>query len=192
MKGSRAIVSFDKSFSDQPHLKVVGELLSHVFGVPKNHPKSKPFIDHIYNFSFISGLIVFRHYQIFNKHSEKRFDQLELVEIGPRISLNVLKIFDGCLSGKVLYSNEFFLNPDQKTMLKKRVQDMAAMQKVIKKKVNKEITKNIKQPEDELMMMFGEEAEEPRKSREEPKRKGKGTRVLKEKPEKQKKSKGRF
>lgn len=64
LKYSRAVVSFDKSFDDEPHLQIYKEILTDSFGVPKNHPKSKPFIDHMFCFYWVDNRIWFRHYQV--------------------------------------------------------------------------------------------------------------------------------
>lgn len=37
---------FDAAFESAPHLKVMKEVLTHVFCTPKGHRKSKPFLDH--------------------------------------------------------------------------------------------------------------------------------------------------
>lgn len=64
LKYSRAVVSFDKSFDEEPHLQIYKEILTDSFGVPKNHPKSKPFIDHMFCFYWVDNRIWFRHYQV--------------------------------------------------------------------------------------------------------------------------------
>jgi len=68
LKFSRPILSFDKNFDDKskPHLQLAKELLSNVFNTPKNHPKSKPFVDHVISFMYYDGRIWFRNYQILN------------------------------------------------------------------------------------------------------------------------------
>ena len=66
LKGSRPLLSFDKSFGSKPQLKLIKELLVHAFGTPRNHPKSKPFYDHIFSFSFSGGRVWFRNYQFLN------------------------------------------------------------------------------------------------------------------------------
>lgn len=68
LKYSRPFLSFDGSFDDpeKPHLQLCKELLAQTFNTPKNHPKSKPFIDHVISFNVYDGKIWFRHYQILN------------------------------------------------------------------------------------------------------------------------------
>ncbi len=52
MKGSRPILSFDKSFDAMDHLKLVKHVLIDVFGTPRGHPKSKPFVDRVMGFYY--------------------------------------------------------------------------------------------------------------------------------------------
>lgn len=107
---SRPFVSFDGSFDDPetPHLGLCKELLSQAFNTPKNHPKSKPFIDHVISFNYYDGKIWFRNYQVLNQ-DEKMFratddiEQLVLIEIGPRFTLTPIKAFDGSLGGEALW-----------------------------------------------------------------------------------------
>ena len=62
LKYSRPLLSFDGAFDSEPHLKLIKEMLVHVFNTPKNHPKSKPFIDHVISFNYFSGKVFFRVY----------------------------------------------------------------------------------------------------------------------------------
>jgi ribosome biogenesis protein BRX1 len=94
LKGSRPILSFDKLFEETPHYSLLRELFTQVaalcvkethmlheplcaqvFSTPCYHPKSKPFIDHIFNFSIFDNRIWFRNYQIVEEDTS-------LVEIG--------------------------------------------------------------------------------------------------------------
>ncbi|KAL3914911.1 MAG: hypothetical protein SGILL_005890 [Bacillariaceae sp.] len=52
MKGSRPILTFDESFGRLGHLKLLKELFTDVFGTPRGHPKSKPFVDRIMAFYY--------------------------------------------------------------------------------------------------------------------------------------------
>ena len=53
MKGSRPILSFDAAFtSGPPHLRVLQYLFTDVFGTPRGHPKSKPFVDRVMAFYY--------------------------------------------------------------------------------------------------------------------------------------------
>ena len=61
MKGSRPILSFDSAFdSEDPelaHLKIVRHVMMDVFGTPRGHPKSKPFVDRVMAFYYGDGKV---------------------------------------------------------------------------------------------------------------------------------------
>jgi ribosome biogenesis protein BRX1 len=120
LKGSRPLLVFDPSFEDtaKPHLNLIKELFTQVFGTPKGHPKSKPFIDHVFCFYYIDSRIWFRNYQIVmdpettgGRKVEKR-DPV-LVEIGPRFVLNPIRIFAGSFGGLSLWDNGQYVSPNQ-------------------------------------------------------------------------------
>ncbi|KAL9090160.1 MAG: hypothetical protein Q9165_005440 [Trypethelium subeluteriae] len=75
LKGSRSILNFDSRLSttETPHLPLIRELLTHVFGVPKTSRKVKPFVDHIMCFTYLEGRIWVRNYQI--SETEPRNDK---------------------------------------------------------------------------------------------------------------------
>jgi ribosome biogenesis protein BRX1 len=52
MKGSRPVLSFDDSFDRLGHLKLLKELFIDIFGTPRGHPKSKPFVDRVMAFYY--------------------------------------------------------------------------------------------------------------------------------------------
>ena len=52
MKGSRPILTFDESFESQGHLRLLKSLFTDVFGTPRGHPKSKPFVDRVMGFYY--------------------------------------------------------------------------------------------------------------------------------------------
>ncbi|KAG9659050.1 Brix-domain-containing protein, partial [Aureobasidium melanogenum] len=64
LKGSRPILSFDSTFESAPHLKLIKELLTQTFGVPKGARKTKPFVDHVMAFTVADGKVWTRVYQI--------------------------------------------------------------------------------------------------------------------------------
>ena len=66
LKFSRPLLSFDKGFEASPHTRLIKEMLHQIFNTPKNHPKSKPFIDHVLSFNMHENKIWFRAYQIMN------------------------------------------------------------------------------------------------------------------------------
>ena len=129
LRFSRPLVSFDSAFDDpeRPHLQLMKKMLSHVFNTPKNHPKSKPFIDHVISFNYLNNCVWFRHYQILNQQEEQftaddDIDKLTLIEIGPRFCLNPIKLFDGSMGGETLWKNEHFVTPTQERVQKKKTE----------------------------------------------------------------------
>ena len=116
IKYSRPILSFDKSFDSQPHLQLIKTLLLSTFNSPRGHPKTKPFYDHIISFCNVNDQIFVRNYQILNDLKEKftnedKEDGINLMEIGPRFTLNLIRIFDGVVGGKTLYLNNNYMSP---------------------------------------------------------------------------------
>ncbi|KAE8636534.1 hypothetical protein XENTR_v10003032 [Xenopus tropicalis] len=63
LKGSRPILSFDPAFDRDPHYALLKELLTQIFGTPRYHPRSQPFVDHVFTFSIADNRIWFRNYQ---------------------------------------------------------------------------------------------------------------------------------
>lgn len=154
LKGSRAVLSFDAAFDDTPHLKLLKEMFTQIFGTPMGHPKSKPFIDHVITFSLIDDKILFRNYQIVDKsRSEKEVmrdvqkqteGSHELLEIGPRFVLNPVKIFGGSFGGQTIYANANYQTPNKTRQLeKKRKGNRFANRLEAKRKVNKRKAQNV-------------------------------------------------
>lgn len=104
LKGSRPLLSFDENFTSNPHYALLKELFTQIFGVPNQHPKSKPFFDHVYSFSVLDNRIWFRNYQILTEDGG-------LAEIGPRFVLNPVKIFAGSFGGETLWDNPHYISP---------------------------------------------------------------------------------
>ncbi|GAB1608364.1 ribosome biogenesis protein BRX1 homolog [Argonauta hians] len=106
LKGSRPLLSFDQTFDSEPHWKLLKELFVQIFGTPNQHPKSQPFIDHIFSFSVLDNRIWFRNYSV--------TDELgSLVEIGPRFVLNPVRIFEGSFCKSCLYVNPHYRSPNE-------------------------------------------------------------------------------
>ncbi|XP_044148647.1 ribosome biogenesis protein BRX1 homolog [Bufo gargarizans] len=105
LKGSRPLLSFDPAFDRDPYLTVLKELFIQIFGTPRYHPKSQPFVDHVFTFSVADKRIWFRNYQIIEEDAS-------LVEIGPRFVLNLIKIFKGSFGGPTLYENAHYQSPN--------------------------------------------------------------------------------
>ena len=116
IKYSRPLLSFDKSFDQKEHLKLLKEMFIQTFNSPKGHPKTKPFYDHQICFYNIDNQIFIRVYQILNEIKEKftnadQEDKIQLLEIGPRFSLKLIRIFNDSLGGKTLYLNKNYIAP---------------------------------------------------------------------------------
>eukprot|EP01064_Diplonema_japonicum_P025439 TRINITY_DN36865_c0_g1_i1.p1 TRINITY_DN36865_c0_g1~~TRINITY_DN36865_c0_g1_i1.p1 ORF type:complete len:287 (+),score=81.27 TRINITY_DN36865_c0_g1_i1:42-902(+) len=114
LKGSRPVLSFDKAFSEQPELQVLRALLTQAFGTPKNHPNSKPFIDHVFSFFYVNGRIAFRNYQIVEeKDAQTKKINRSLLEIGPRFTMQPVRILNGTFEGSTVWKNPDFVSPNE-------------------------------------------------------------------------------
>ncbi|KXS94602.1 hypothetical protein AC578_7055 [Pseudocercospora eumusae] len=138
LKGSRPILSFDATFEKHAHMRLIKELLTHTFGVPKTSRKIKPFTDHVMGFTIADGKIWIRCYQISEteqakgKSAEEKNEDgaaaapskvvsklgkgethISLVEIGPRFVLTPIVILEGSFGGPVIYENKEFVSPNQ-------------------------------------------------------------------------------
>eukprot|EP01135_Chromosphaera_perkinsii_P002304 Nk52_evm90s221 gene=Nk52_evmTU90s221 len=113
LKGSRPFLSFDKKFDMDPHYALMKEMLLQVFGVPKGHPKSKPFFDRVMTFSIADNRIWVRNYQVVEEEQSKKQLETSLSEIGPRFCLNPIRIFSGSFCGATLYENPKYVSPNE-------------------------------------------------------------------------------
>ena len=113
LKASRPILSFDNSFKSTPTLQLVQQIFTQTFATPQGHPKSMPFIDHVFSFSHINNKIYFRNFEVTEKNKE-----ISLTEIGPRFVLTLIKVLDGVTNGETLYKNGKFLTPTQENSAK--------------------------------------------------------------------------
>ncbi|KAL8847631.1 MAG: hypothetical protein Q9221_007319 [Calogaya cf. arnoldii] len=134
LRGSRPILSFDATFDSAPHLVLIKELLTHIFGVPKGARKTKPFVDHVMGFTLADGKIWIRCFEIretaISKSDartqpdedtekemvavgEKGETKINLVEIGPRFLLTPIVILESSFGGPVIYENKEFVSPNQ-------------------------------------------------------------------------------
>jgi ribosome biogenesis protein BRX1 len=111
LKGSRALLHFDAEFDSVPHLTLLKELFTQIFNTPLRHAKSKPFYDHIICFFYADGKIWFRNYQILWPTRDNTLSEHKLVEIGPRLVLIPIRIFNGSFTGATLYKNDEYKTP---------------------------------------------------------------------------------
>jgi len=148
--GSRPLLHFDKAFSEVSYLKLMKTMLTQAFGTPRNHPKSKPFHDHIMTFHWLDKKIWFRHYQISPETTldENDPERQTLTEIGPRFCLSPIRILGGSFTGESLYASKDYMSP---TAMRVHAKKMAANpyknQLIAKAKRKERILANI-QPED--------------------------------------------
>ncbi len=132
LKGSRPIVSFDAGFDNgEPHWQIMKEVLTQVFATPKHHKRSKPFVDHVISFSRLDDSVWMRNYQI-SKSEEQ--EQPQLVEVGPRLTLTPVRIFEGSLKGATLWKNSTFVAPN---LQRREVQNDKDEDKVASRKKSK-------------------------------------------------------
>eukprot|EP00188_Purpureofilum_apyrenoidigerum_P005950 Plantae.Rhodophyta-Purpureofilum_apyrenoidigerum.ctg8402.p1 GENE.Plantae.Rhodophyta-Purpureofilum_apyrenoidigerum.ctg8402~~Plantae.Rhodophyta-Purpureofilum_apyrenoidigerum.ctg8402.p1 ORF type:complete len:289 (-),score=55.47 Plantae.Rhodophyta-Purpureofilum_apyrenoidigerum.ctg8402:300-1166(-) len=124
---SRPLLSFDKKFDTSPHYRLLKEILTAIFAAPKGHRKTKPFIDHVISFFILDSRIWMRHYQIVESTEgvkptkAAKTTSSELVEIGPRLVLNPVRIFSGSMCGSTIYENPAFIHPNTvRRMIRKR------------------------------------------------------------------------
>ncbi|MCJ1280231.1 Ribosome biogenesis protein brx1 [Puttea exsequens] len=64
LRGSRPFLSFSSAFNTSPHLQVIKELLTHIFGVPPGARRAKPFVDHVMGFTVADGRVWVRVWEI--------------------------------------------------------------------------------------------------------------------------------
>ena len=118
LKYSRAGLVFDRNFDnpENPQWQVIKELLTQIFAVPRGHPNSKPFVDHIFSFFVQDNSVFFRHYQIVPavdpENGKPKKGEFTLVEIGPRFTAELMRVFDGSFGGSTLYSSPSFVSPN--------------------------------------------------------------------------------
>ncbi|XP_061119382.1 ribosome biogenesis protein BRX1 homolog [Conger conger] len=140
LKGSRPLLSFDPKFDKEPHYALLKELFTQIFSTPQYHPRSQPFVDHVFTFTIADNRIWFRNYQIIEEDAS-------LVEIGPRFVLNLIKIFQGSFGGPTLYENPHFQSPN----MHRRMIRLATAAKLREKQMVKELQK-MKRSEEKPVM----------------------------------------
>ena len=106
--GSRPFLVFDATFESEPYLLLLKEMFMQVFGTPRGHRRSKPFVDHTMSFYFLDGRIWVRNYQVTKTES----GETALVEVGPRFCLLLHRIFSGAFQGATIFSNTSYVSPN--------------------------------------------------------------------------------
>lgn len=116
LKGSRPVLSFDSTFDETAHNKLIKQMIMQSFGVPPKARKSKPFIDHVLTVSTVDNKIWFRNYQISEtaeKYSTASSEsEISLVEIGPRLVMTLITILEGSFGGAKIYENKQYVSPN--------------------------------------------------------------------------------
>uniref|UniRef100_T1GVJ1 Ribosome biogenesis protein BRX1 homolog n=1 Tax=Megaselia scalaris TaxID=36166 RepID=T1GVJ1_MEGSC len=141
LRGTRPLLSFDSKFDEIPHLSLLKELLTQIFGVPNYHPKSQPFFDHVYTFTFLDNRIWFRNFQILSEDGG-------LSEVGPRFVMNPVKILVDHLL------NPDYVSPSKtRQMIKKSAKDKYVSR--IEQKSKQDSNQPTEAYEDDGLDMFG-------------------------------------
>lgn len=139
LKFSRPALHFDGVFDDanQPHLRCIKEMLTHVFSTPYKHHKMKPFFDHIFAFYWEDGRVWFRNYQVVHPiGKEARGTGPTLSETGPRLCLHPIKIFQGAFGGATLYDDPTYVSPNVQRREEKK-KEMGKYRRKVEKKADK-------------------------------------------------------
>lgn len=154
--GSRPLLHFDKPFEEISYLRLIKSLLIQAFGTPRNHPKSKPFHDHIMGFYWMDGKIWFRHYQISPDTPDDRDDpeRQQLTEIGPRFVLEPIRMLSGSFSGQTLYANAHYMSPTALRSHAKQLLKNPYTRKLEAKADRKKRIEDGRQPEDPTDEVF--------------------------------------
>lgn len=152
LRGSRPIISFDAGFDgdNSPHWKLMKEMLTQIFATPRFHKRSKPFVDHVITFSRLDDCVWLRNYQIAEE---------TLIEVGPRLVLKPVQIFEGSLRGATLWKNPNFVPPNLERRELQKEKDEATVASRKKTKKGKEVMRKWKIPAsqiDEVLQVAGD------------------------------------
>lgn len=147
---SRPILSFDTCFDTEPHLLLMKEFFTQIFGTTRNHPKSKPFHDHVMSFHYEDGKIWFRHFQIqpMTEDDHNEPERQLLTEIGPRFVLDPVRIMDGSFGGKTVYLNENYATPTRKRIAMRKLKANEYQNRLISNEKREERLENTEMEED--------------------------------------------
>lgn len=116
----------------------------------------KPFIDHIISFYFCDNHIWFRNFQIVEKLEGKKVVEKVLVEIGPRMVLQPVKIFESSFSGKTLYENPMYVSPSVVRRQMKKAASSGYAKKVERKNKHAEHFERIQSAPNPIDNVFSE------------------------------------
>jgi ribosome biogenesis protein BRX1 len=126
------------------------------FGTPRNHPKSKPFYDHVMSFYYQDKKIWYRHYQIqpLTETDNDNPEKQTLTEVGPRFVLDPIRIMDKSFTGQSLFVNGNYASPTEKRRQLRAEKGIVARGKEKHKEKREERREGMKQDEDATMSMF--------------------------------------
>lgn len=154
LKGSRPVLTFDAAFERAPHLQLIREVLSQIFATPPLAPKRKPFFDHVLNFSVVDDRVWIRNYQVSPEKRVQTAEDLTLIEVGPRVCMNPVKILSGSFGGPVIYDNPTYVSPNAIRAAIKRSKQSKYVSKVGARKQRKDHLAANKVPRNELSDVF--------------------------------------
>lgn len=110
MRGGRPVLTFDPIFGKSAHGQVMKSLLEGVFGTPKDHRKTRPYIDRVMHFGWSDDRVWVRNYQITEGAvGEESVEGLALTEIGPRFILHPVRVLEASFSGRTLWQNPHYV-----------------------------------------------------------------------------------
>lgn len=121
MKYTRPLLTWDPIFSNPSssleHLSILRDLLIKMFSPPQNHRRTRPFHDRVMHFAWCDDRIWIRNYEIKENLSSDSIlhdapqviDGMGLEEIGPRMVLQPIRVFEGSFGGKTLWKNEAWM-----------------------------------------------------------------------------------
>lgn len=162
MKNTRAILTFDPFYSSTAHGQVMKDLLTAIFGVPKNHKKTRPYVDHVIHFAWSDDRVWVRNYQILEgaaaapSASDARvsMEGLSLEEIGPRFILHPIMVKEGSFTGRTSWRNPHYTPMAQLRASRKLGEAMCHKQRTLDQAASSYRKKTTVLPEDELEHVF--------------------------------------
>ncbi len=137
------------------------DLLTTSFGVPSNHRKTRPYLDHVMHFAWSDDRIWVRNYQICD---ERQIDALEstspsleglsLSEIGPRFILHPVAIREGSFGGRCLWRNPHYVPLGQLRNANKMGEALRHRQRTLDHNASKQRKEESVLPDDDLDHVF--------------------------------------
>ena len=102
---TRTLLVFDSGFEESAERRVMKALLTRTFATPcHGKPKTQPDVKHTLTFTWLDGRVWVRAYRI-TPHAIKP-DAIDVMEIGPRMVLEPIRIIAAGFGGAILYSSD--------------------------------------------------------------------------------------